>query len=192
MFAPEPTLIPDFLDPATCHEVRAAMDRGTGEPAEVLSGGIGLDEFARRATSIDVDTRTLRAVEERLDATRDLLSARCGTALGGREGTGFLRYAEGGFYGPHRDQGHHAEWPPASERRISVVVFLNSAEDDRQAGEFVGGELVIYRGVPPVEEGDPIRITPRAGLLVAFDAARLHEVRPVTKGVRDVIVDWFY
>ena len=39
---------------------------------------------------------------------------------------------------------------------------------------------------------DALEITPREGLLVAFDAARLHEVRPVAGGIRDVIVDWFY
>ena len=192
MIAAEPTLIPDFLDPATCREVRTAMDRGIAEAAEVLSVGIALDESARRATSIDVDAGTLRMVEERLETSRDVLSARCGMVLGAREGTGFLRYAEGGFYGPHRDQGRNAEWPAASQRRLSLVVFLNSARDDPQGGGFVGGELVIYRGSPPVGADDPIRVTPRAGLLVAFDATRVHEVRTVTRGVRDVVVDWFY
>ena len=192
MNAAEPTLIPDFLDPATCRAVQAAMNRGIVEAAEVLDAGIAVDEYARRATSIDVDACTLRAVEERLESSRDLLSARCGMTLGSREGSGFLRYVHGGFYGPHRDQGYDAEWPAAARRRLAVVVFLNSADDDRQRGEFAGGELVIYRDSAQIGGDDPIRVMPRAGLLVAFDAARLHEVRPVTKGVRDVIVDWFY
>lgn len=192
MNAAEPTLyIPDFLDPATCREVQAAMNRGDVEAAAVLNEGIALDAYARRAVSIDVDAATLRAVEQRLESSRDVLSARCGMTLGSREGSGFLRYVRGGFYGPHRDQGYDADWPAAARRRLAVVVFLNSAEDDLQAGEFVGGELVIYGDWPPIGES-PIRVTPRAGLLVAFDAGRLHEVRPVTQGVRDVIVDWFY
>ena len=192
MNAAEPTLMPDFLDPATCRAVQAAMNRGMAAAAEVLSEGVALDECARRATSIDVDAGTLRAVEERLDATRDALSAVCGMSLGRREGTGFLRYAEGDFYGPHRDQGHDPEWPAAAQRRLAVIVFLNSAQDDIQAGEFVGGELVIYPDSSQTGSCVPVRVAPRAGLLVAFDAARIHEVRPVTKGVRDVIVDWFY
>jgi len=192
MNAADPTFIPGFLDPGACREVQAAMNRGIVEAAEVINEGIALDENARRAASIDVDAGTLRAVEEHLESSRDVLSARCGMRLGSREGSGFLRYAPGGFYGPHRDQGYDAEWPAAAERRLAVVVFLNSAEDDRQAGEFAGGELVIYPDSPQIGGEHPIRVTPRAGLLVAFDAARLHEVRPVTKGVRDVIVDWFY
>ena len=51
---------------------------------------------------------------------------------------------------------------------------------------------MIYPEPPADEPGDPLEITPREGLLVAFDAARLHEVRPVAGGTRDVIVDWFY
>jgi predicted 2-oxoglutarate/Fe(II)-dependent dioxygenase YbiX len=186
----EPTFIPDFLDPGTCRKVQAAMNRGIVEAAEVLKEGIALDEYARRAASIDVDPFTLQAVEDRFESSRGVLSARCGMALGSREGSGFLRYARGGFYGPHRDQGDDPEWPGAARRRLAIIVFLNSAEDARQAGEFAGGELVIYGESPGSE--DSILVTPRAGLLVAFDAARLHEVRPVTKGVRDVIVDWFY
>jgi predicted 2-oxoglutarate/Fe(II)-dependent dioxygenase YbiX len=192
MNAAEPTLIPGFLDPATCRAVRAAMNRGDVEAAEVLDEGVSLNEYARRAAIIDVDASTLRAVEERLEFSRQELSARCGMVLGGREGTGFLRYVEGGFYRPHRDQGTDVDWPAAALRRLAVVVFLNSARSGVQAGEFGGGELVIYRDSGHTGPDESMWVTPRAGLLVAFDAARLHEVRPVTKGVRDVVVDWFY
>ena len=40
--------------------------------------------------------------------------------------------------------------------------------------------------------GEPIEIVPLQGSLIAFRAATAHEVRPVSVGVRDVIVDWFY
>jgi len=192
MNLPEPTFIRDFLDGATCREVRTAMNRGLVETAEILESGIVLDEEARRATSIDVDACTLAAVEQRLDAIRDELSARCGIPLSGREGAGFIRYSDGGFYGPHRDRGDDDEWPAAAERRIAVVVFLNSARDDLQRGDFVGGELMIYPDAPSDRGDAPLRVLPLAGMLVAFDAARLHEVRPVAQGIRDVVVDWFY
>jgi predicted 2-oxoglutarate/Fe(II)-dependent dioxygenase YbiX len=180
-----PTLIPDFLDAATCRDVRIAMDRGGADPAEILDEGMALDEEARRASSIEVDPVTLALVEERFDAARSSLSARCGVPLAGREGAGFIRYSHGGFYGPHRDQGYDLQWPAAAQRQIAVVVFLN-------AGGFMGGELVIYPEPPADGLRDPLEITPREGLLVAFDAAWLHEVRPVADGIRDVIVDWFY
>jgi predicted 2-oxoglutarate/Fe(II)-dependent dioxygenase YbiX len=179
---PPVTIIPQFLDSGMCRRVRAAMDHGEGEPAEILEDGPALVSGARRASIIDVDPATLAAVEARLDAARDVVSARCGVPLGGREGAGFIRYSDGGFYRPHRDRADDAGWPGAAERRIAVVVFLNAG--------FHGGELVIYPE-PPDHDG-PTRITPQPGSLVAFDAARLHEVCPVAGGTRDVIVDWFY
>ena len=138
-----PTIIPDFLDTATAGVSGMAMDRGAAEPAEILHDGMALDADARRASSIEVDPTTLAVVEERFDAARSSLSARCGVTLSGREGAGFIRYSDGGFYGPHRDQGHDPQWPAAAQRRIAVVVFLNS-------GVFTGGELVIYPE-PPAE-----------------------------------------
>jgi predicted 2-oxoglutarate/Fe(II)-dependent dioxygenase YbiX len=182
MNPPNPAIIPDFLDPGTCREVRNAMDRGAVDPAEVLDEGVTLDDEARRAASIEIDPFTLAAVEGRFDAARAVLSARCGVPLSGREGAGFIRYSPGGFYRPHRDRAIHAGWPGAAERRIAVVVFLNA--------EFDGGELVIYPDSPHDEA--PVRVVPRQGSLVAFDAGVLHEVRPVAGGIRDVIVDWYY
>jgi predicted 2-oxoglutarate/Fe(II)-dependent dioxygenase YbiX len=180
-----PTFIPDFLDAATCRAVRSAMDGGAIDPAEILADGIALDEQARRALSIEVDSETLAAIERRFDVARPWLSARAEAQLTGREGAGFIRYSHGGFYGPHHDQGQDCQWPDAARRRLAVVVFLNHEG-------FIGGELVIYNGARRGEQCDPIAITPRQGLLVAFDARRLHEVRPVQGGIRDVIVDWFY
>ena len=161
------------------------MDRGSADPAEILHDGLALDAAVRRASSIEVDPVTLATVEGRLDAARSSLSARCGVALSGREGAGFIRYCDGGFYGPHRDRGDDPDWPAAARRRIAVVVFLNS-------GGFRGGELMIYPEPPAETLRHAVEITPCEGLLVAFDAARLHEVRPVEGGTRDVIVDWFY
>jgi predicted 2-oxoglutarate/Fe(II)-dependent dioxygenase YbiX len=39
---------------------------------------------------------------------------------------------------------------------------------------------------------DAVDVVPRAGTLVAFPSDTPHEVLPVTGGVRDAIVDWFY
>ena len=158
------------------------MDRGAVEPAEILEEGAALDVQARCASLIDVDPPTLAAVEARLDAVRSDLSARCGVPLGGREGVGFIRYSEGGFYRPHRDWAIDPDWPGAARRRIAVVVFLNAG--------FSGGELVIYPETP--YNDTPIRVKPHQGSLAAFDASLVHEVRPVAGGIRDVIVDWFY
>jgi predicted 2-oxoglutarate/Fe(II)-dependent dioxygenase YbiX len=181
--------LPGFLDADLCRRVRDAMDRGMVEPAEILDHGPALDREARRAFSIEIDPGTLAVVEGRLDAARSELSDRCGVPLSGREGAAFVRYSPGGFYRLHRDRAVDADWPGAARRLIALVVFLNTSHRALEAGAFTGGELLIYPSRD--HRRYPIRITPRQGSLVAFDAGLLHEVRPVVAGSRDVIVDWY-
>jgi len=177
---------PHFLDGEACRRIRAAMDRGASEPAEILRRDISVDEAVRQASSIDVDALTLAGVEQRLDAERRTIGTFFGLALAAREGAGFLRYGPGGFYRPHRDHGILASWPAAAHRRISIVVFLNDSTDGSPAGAFGGGALRLYDAAQPQD------LVPREGLLVAFPATTLHEVLPVRDGIRDAIVDWFY
>ena len=183
---------PGFLDPATCLAVQAAMDRGTAEPAEVFDSGARLDLDARRAASIDVDAATLETVEAALDSARAAIAAHYRLPLVGREGPGFLRYGPGGFYRRHRDRAADPSWPGAAERLVSLVVFLNSSHTRPAAGAFSGGELRILPDAEGAQGSETIAIAPCRGLLVAFRASELHEVRPVTAGIRDVIVDWYY
>ncbi len=167
-------LVRGFFDPATCRAVRAGMDAGLVEAAEVLDEDIEAQDDVRRAESIDVDDRILEDVERRLDEARARVGQFFALPLTGREGAGFLRYGPGGFYRPHRDRAIVATWPGAALRRVTAVVFLNS-------GEFTGGLLRVG--------GQPI--TPEAGMLAAFLAETIHEVTPVRGGVRDTVVDWY-
>jgi predicted 2-oxoglutarate/Fe(II)-dependent dioxygenase YbiX len=168
------------------------MRRGVAEPAEVLEVVEGLDQAARRAFDIDVDPKTLKVVESRLDAARDGIAARHGMSLTAREGAGFLSYGPGGHYRRHVDHAVDESFPEASRRRISAVLFLNSSRINLRSGEFSGGELVIYPERALDEGEDPIVIVPAEGTLVTFFSDTAHEVRAVTAGVRDVVVDWYY
>lgn len=185
-------LAPHFLDAGTCRHLRAAMDRGAPEPAEVLQLNISLDLNARRASSIEIDPAAINAVETSLDAARHAIAAFYNVPLATREGPGFLRYAAGDFYRRHRDRANDASWPGAARRLVSVVVFLNSSSPRPALGEFSGGELVIFPEPLDDVAAEAIEVVPRQGSLVAFHAATLHEVRPVAGGMRDVIVDWYY
>jgi predicted 2-oxoglutarate/Fe(II)-dependent dioxygenase YbiX len=167
-----------------CAIVRSALANGRAEDAELLDDECIVDATVRRAVGIEVDTRTLRDVEARLDRCLPALADFFAVALTRREGAAFLRYPTGGFYLPHRDRATAAAWPDASRRRIALVVFLDSAEASHAAGDFSGGALRL------LEVG--AEVVPRAGWLVAFPAEWLHEVAPVTRGVRHVIVDWAY
>ena len=187
------SLIPGFLDAATCRRLRDAMDRGIAGPAEVLDSEIVLDDGVRRVSDIEVDRVTLAAVERKLESARAPIEAYHGGPIAEREGPSFLRYAPGGFYRRHCDQAAAAAWPDAARRQVSLVIFLNSSRPVPQPNEFSGGELVMFpEESPDSPAGEPMRIVPVEGSLVAFRAATAHEVRPVAAGVRDVIVDWFY
>jgi predicted 2-oxoglutarate/Fe(II)-dependent dioxygenase YbiX len=169
------------------------MGRGIAEPAEVLESDVTLDRAARHASSIEVDPTTLAEVEAQLDVARDAIAAHYKMPLVRREGPGFVRYGPGGFYRLHRDRASDADWPGASKRLISLIVFLNSSRSGSAAGEFSGGELVIFPELPgEAAPSEALEVVPRQGMLVAFHAVTLHEVRPVAGGMRDVIVDWYY
>src|SRR5262245_38440309 len=179
-----PFLIERFFDGATCRRIRDVMDRGAVEPAEILNAAISVDEQVRRAASIEVDPATLAVVEQRLDMAREGVGRFFGLSLTAREGASFLRYGDGGFYLPHVDRAVVDGWPNAARRQIALVVFLNTSMPTPGPGQFSGGELCLI--------DVRVDVTPREGMLVAFDAGMLHEVSPVGQGTRDVIVDWFY
>lgn len=164
------------------------MDAGVYEAAEVFDEGIDRNDSVRRAVAVEVAEPIRRDVEDRFDALRDTVAGFYGVRLSAREGAGFIRYHDGGFYRTHRDRADVSCWAGAARRRIALVAFLNSTRDDSPAGEFDGGTLRVYRA----RGGRPHDVHPRAGLLVAFPATAIHEVTVVRGGTRDAIVDWFY
>jgi predicted 2-oxoglutarate/Fe(II)-dependent dioxygenase YbiX len=109
------------VGPAFCASVRAAMDRGAADPAEILEDAIEHQDHVRKTLSIDVNPANVALVEEAIEARRADLAARFSLNLGPREGAGFLRYLPGGFYRPHRDRGDLPSWPGAARRQLAVV-----------------------------------------------------------------------
>jgi predicted 2-oxoglutarate/Fe(II)-dependent dioxygenase YbiX len=176
------------MDEITCRRVRAAMDAGVSEPSEILAGEIEVAEHERQASHIEVSEQVLGMVEACLDSQREAIGAFFGRTLRSREGPGLLRYAAGGFYGPHVDRAEVASWPEAAERAVTVVLFLDSSRDVDAHGGFSGGLLRVYGHGDGTMSMD---IVPTRGTLVAFPADMLHEVTPVLDGTRDTVVDWF-
>ena len=173
---------PGAWSPAFCREVRAAMDRGDLSPAEIFDGAFVVDRQVRDVMEVEVADTVVAAVEARIAAARDEIASFLGLSLHAAEGPGFLRYRTGGFYKRHCDRADADAGVDA--RRVSLVVFLNDASDDADEG-FAGGSLRIYPGDRFTD------VVPKTGLLVAFPADIPHEVLRVTRGVRDVVVDWY-
>jgi predicted 2-oxoglutarate/Fe(II)-dependent dioxygenase YbiX len=178
-------VIPEFWDADMCARVRTAMDRGRASCAEIYSDGYCVDEDARRAFEIDVEGEAVDEVQRAIEATTTQVAQFFRMPLSGEEGPGFLRYACGGFYRVHRDVA--PGWDDGFPRRISVVVFLTTAGAGCE-----GGALRLYTGSRGAAASAALDIPPRAGMLVAFPSHLLHEVLPVTAGIRDAVVDWFY
>jgi predicted 2-oxoglutarate/Fe(II)-dependent dioxygenase YbiX len=177
-----------MLDEAQCERVRRAMDAGTPEAAEILEGGFARNEEVRRASHVEVDEDTHAFLEQCFELQRLRLAVFFGDVPGEREGVSLLRYTSGGLFKRHRDWGVVSSWPDAARRRISVILFLTTSRDANPSGTFSGGALRLFD-----EDGQLSReIHSEAGTLVAFPSTTLHEVLPVTDGVRDTAVDWFY
>ena len=175
-----------FLNPADCLAIRKALDAGVAEDAEVLSQGINRQSLVRNAALVEPPGTLIEAIELRLDSCRDRVADALGLVVGDREGPGFIRYPEGGFYRAHRDRGDDPQWADASRRAIALVLFLNSSRDASPDGDFEGGVLRLFG------PDGAIDVVPEAGMLVAFPADVLHEVTEVRGGTRDTVVDWFY
>ena len=178
--------IPAFLGPQECLAVRRAMDLGAAEQAEVLVQGVQRRVRIRNAALVEPASAVIEQVEARLDSSRHRVAEALGLGVGAREGAGFIRYPEGGFYRAHRDRGDDPQWTEAARRAIALVLFLNSSREASPHGDFDGGVLRLFA------PDEAIDIKPEAGTLVAFPADVLHEVTEVRGGTRDTVVDWFY
>ena len=162
------------------------MDAGVAEDAEVLQDGIHRQSVVRNAALVEPPGRLIEVIEARLDSCRGEVTEALGLGVGDREGAGFVRYPEGGFYRAHRDRGGDPQWANAARRAIALVLFLNSSRDASPDGDFEGGVLRLFG------PDGTIDVVPEAGTLVAFPADVLHEVTEVRGGTRDAVVDWFY
>jgi PKHD-type hydroxylase len=86
----------------------------------------------------------------------------------------FATYNVGDFYGPHYDADEK------NKRILSISVQLSNPLD------YEGGDLCLY-GIG----GSPSPTANEQGTMVIFPSNLLHEVEPVTKGVRYSLVQWF-
>jgi SM-20-related protein len=186
----------DFLDPNQCAQLCAEMQTASHEKGTVghqgTAKGTGIvDESVRKVLSTELGAPAEALVRSRLDDLRPDLEKHFQMELTGYSGPHFLRYLPGGFYTAHNDRSPGAP-PNIAARRVSVVIFLNSASEAPAPGCYGGGALRFHRLLSgPNWENCAFSLDAQSGLLVAFDATVLHEVLPVTFGERMTVVAWF-
>jgi len=86
------------------------------------------------------------------------------------------RADQDGFYSKHYDWGTG----DAGMRKISFSLQLSDSF------EYTGGDVLLYTG-----DLEPIPIPRKKGSITVFPSWMLHEVTPVTQGVRKSLVGWF-
>jgi PKHD-type hydroxylase len=81
---------------------------------------------------------------------------------------------EKGFYGKHIDMAYRS----SGTRKLSVSIQLSDSND------YEGGDLLLYI------KQNPLQLPKEQGMALFFPSYTLHEVTPVTKGIRYSLVAW--
>lgn len=87
------------------------------------------------------------------------------------------RYEPGMTYGWHVDEALFPSTPPMRSD-LSCTIFLNPRED------YDGGELVMQFGQQELS----YKLSPGSALI--YPSTTIHQVAPVTRGVREVAITW--
>ena len=159
-------------------------------PCASQSRGDVAAEHRRRAEYVTKPSETQALVAHRLAAITADIAAYFDVSLSGPQPPQFLRYSRGGYFRPHRDRsddpGHATD---IRSRRITAVLFLNCQTRLPSDGSYCGGDLRLFRAD---DDPDPtLCIAGETGMLVAFASVVVHEVRPVTWGVRRTVAAWY-
>jgi SM-20-related protein len=185
-------LADEFVSGALCQAVFRELAAASGSAAEVFApAGAEVSPGTRNAME-RIPGPAAESIASALAAAAPAIAAHFAVEIGTCEPVSFVTYGPGQYYRPHVDRGPSDRVDDARDRAISVVLFLN--DDTGEPGErFDGGDLVFYDLLPsPPQKGLGFPLRPKAGLLAAFRSEVLHEVTPVTRGLRAVAVTWFH
>lgn len=177
-----------FVDEAGCREIMAYTDAHRGNPAYVgdpQEDGMVRNTYTDAFIADRVDVIEDPPMADRLnriceDYYRQLAEPYYGIEVEWFEVPHLLRYAAGGKCTLHADaenwKADEYRWLREIDRDYSSVIYFNS--------DYSGGGLAF----PDLN----IRVTPGNGMVVTFpsDHRFIHEVEPVTAGVRYSCVMW--
>lgn len=184
---------PEFLDPSLCAKLRMELSKSQAEAGEIVhnQGDSVVDESVRKVACVQLKGPLKAQLKEQFLQLMPVLADHFKVSLGRCEGLQFLQYGAGAFYSAHRD-GTESSAPELANRRVSVVLFLNRQSSEPEPDTYGGGSLVFYELFDePGWKEIAFPLEAEAGLLVAFRSAVLHEVQPVTFGLRHTVVTWY-
>lgn len=100
----------------------------------------------------------------------------------------YLIYEVGDHFSRHRDfLIHESRVKGAKGKILHPQRYLSTSTLISESSDFEGGELILY------DDDSDIEIDPKleVGETVIFNSITPHQVKPVTKGRREVLVAWF-
>jgi predicted 2-oxoglutarate/Fe(II)-dependent dioxygenase YbiX len=186
-------LTPNFLDCATCKQLLQEAQASGSSPATIYGyGDVGsIDERVRKASRLKIPPTITEFINQRLTEHKKTIEQHFSISLNYAEEPQFLSYNVGDFFVAHQDGNTGlVRLKSDAERRVSVVIFLNSQNADPDPGSYTGGSLKFsdYRMESQYRE---FELPADPGTLVAFRSELTHEVTPVTHGKRYSIVSWY-
>jgi len=132
-------------------------------------------------------------VSEKLLSLKPMIAEHYAQDLDDIQAPKYSIYETGDFYRTHTDADHKESAQDFLKvRKVSSIIFLNEESAIEKEGSYCGGNLTFY-GLMENESfgkfGLPLVSEP--GMLITFLPTILHEVTPVTAGVRYTIASWF-
>ena len=94
----------------------------------------------------------------------------------------YLMYEVGGHFIKHRDYLNKNNGDPFSNRIFSTITLLDKSDD------LEGGDLLVWSR----EDDQPWKAELEIGETVIFHAMKFHQVTPIIRGTREVLVAWIY
>jgi predicted 2-oxoglutarate/Fe(II)-dependent dioxygenase YbiX len=91
----------------------------------------------------------------------------------------YLKYKIAGHFKPHHDAIPNKN--PKKVRRFTTVTLLSKTED------LEGGDLIVFDS-----NRNPVDTRLQVGETILFYSTTHHQVTPITKGGREVLVAWIY
>jgi SM-20-related protein len=188
-------IVPWFLDSDVCRTLRDEASRAPHVMATITrhDDPEALVESTRSTRRAQISAPARAPLESRLAALLPDLGQHFNEPLTGFQQPQLLVYRRRDFFRVHQDNSDDERLPEhVRARRVSVVIFLNSQAALPAPGAYCGGSLTFFR-LPGASDIGDVRadLQGEEGLLVAFPSSVMHEVRPVTHGVRYTAVSWF-
>lgn len=180
-FVGQPTFVGDFITPAECNAIIASGERDL----KLQAGKTEDHQVHQNLRNSEIGWLNPEGEHQWLfEKIRDCMNAVNSDwfryDLNGFEGIQFTKYpykaGDSAFYSSHRDT---AVLPGGNVRKLSFTIQLSDPES------YSGGDVVLYESLT-----DSAALSRAVGSISFFPSYTIHEVVPVSRGVRYSLVGW--